>query len=90
VSALACGALIFAGLVQVAFSHGNGCRRELLQQLCSQVREVCEIALVQQCFLQCGKRQREEHCMRKVDHVSSGLFADNDYSSCAQGWRWVM
>jgi hypothetical protein len=56
--ALLSGSLVFAGLVQVAFGHGNGCRRKLPKGLSIQSREVGEIAIIQ-CLLQCGKQQRE-------------------------------
>ena len=56
--ALSSGALVFAGLVQVAFGHGNGCRRKFPKGLSIQSREVGEIAIIQ-CLLQCGERRRE-------------------------------
>jgi hypothetical protein len=46
--------LVFAGLVQVALGHGNGCRRKFPKGLSIQSREVGEIAIIQ-CFLQCGQ-----------------------------------
>ncbi len=56
--ALSSGPLVFAGLVQVALGHGNGCRRKFPKGLSIQSREVGEIAIIQ-CFLQCGERRRE-------------------------------
>jgi hypothetical protein len=56
--ALLSGFLVFAGLVQVALGHGNGCRRKFPKGLSIQSREVGEIAIIQ-CLLQCGERRRE-------------------------------
>jgi hypothetical protein len=56
--ALSSGLLVFAGLVQVAFGHGNGCRRKFPKGLSIQSREVGEIAIIH-CLLQCGERRRE-------------------------------
>jgi hypothetical protein len=56
--ALLRGLLVFAGLIQAALGHGNGCRRKFPKGLSIQSREVGEIAIIQ-CLLQCGERRRE-------------------------------
>ena len=70
--ALSSGSLVFAGLVQVALGHGNGCRRKFPKGLSIQSREVGEIAIIQ-CLLQCTEQRREQRCMRKADQVVSDL-----------------
>jgi hypothetical protein len=56
--ALSSGSLVFAGLVQVALGHKNGCRRIFPKRLSIQSREAAGIAIIQ-CLLQCGERRRE-------------------------------
>jgi hypothetical protein len=87
--ALSSGALVFAGLVQVAFGQGNGCRRKFLKGLSIQSREVGEISIIQ-CLLQGGERRREKRRMHKGDQVGSRLLANMMTRVRSAGWRWVM